>query len=511
MNFFAAMMLMAAPLWAQEAASQPKTEPVLEAEAPKAPEPKSEALKAPEAKAEAPEAPEPKPEAEKAPEPKAEAPKAHEPKPEAEKAPEPKAEAPKAHEPKPEAPKAKTLIRDRAREEGKAEAAFLKALLDSKDSEVPEAAVNEAFSLAARLAETPEGSEARLLAAALLRKKEEWQAAVTAYLGFLYEFPESDAAFRARQDFRELVDRRMPRKLKEPLMGLGQTPARFSRAERLAAMLKAAVEAAGAELYEPLLGEFARFRDRFPGYGEADKVQLWLADLHAKSGKYADSLHALNRLVAVYPQSSQLAQAQWNIAALYADNLKKYDKAVEAFQELARRHPKTPMVLPSMQRTAELLEERIKDYPAAVAAHERIVGLYPGSEGSLKALQNMARLQRDRLKAPQEAVAAFKRVAEAFGAPAAVEALKDAAIVARKSLKDYAQEAELKRLLATKFPDAEEAPETLFSVGEILEKDLKDDVKAKEAFQQVASKYPAHKLAKKAADRVAGIDKRSGQ
>ncbi|MBI4679508.1 MAG: tetratricopeptide repeat protein [Elusimicrobia bacterium] len=410
----------------------------------------------------------------------------------------------KAPEKAAEAPKAKA-------DKSAAELAFLKAILEDKDAKAIPEAVEEAVSLAGRNADGQVGAEARLLAAQLLQKGKEWKAAVVAYLSFLYEYPDADEASRAKRDYMGIVEKRMSRKSREALGGLVRVPDKPGKAERLSAMLRSLVETAGEELYEPIAEEFESFGERFPAYFETDKVQMALADLHTKASKYDEALHVLRRLAAVYPESGQVAQAQWNVAVLYADHLKKYDRAVEAFQDLAKRYPKTPIVMPSLERTAALLEERIKDFPSAADAYERIAKLYPRTEGALKALQSQARLQRDRLKQHQDAVATFKRVAEDFGAPAAVEALKEAAVVARKNLKDFGQEAELKKLLATKFPDAADAPEALFSVGEIYEGDLKDDAKAKEAFQQVASKYPTHRLAKKAQERVGKIDARSGQ
>ncbi|MBI5622780.1 MAG: tetratricopeptide repeat protein [Elusimicrobia bacterium] len=502
MNLLTVLMLCGAALRAQEPPPAGLAEPAVQVEE----------AKAPEAKVETEKPAEPKVEAEKPAEPMAEAPKkeeakAEEPKPEEAKAPEPKVEKAKAPEPKADETKAEEPPR---RTGPAAELAFLKAVLDDAAVEVTQGAVEEAFFLSSSQADAPEGQDARLLAAQLLRKKEDWKAAITAYLGFLYEHPEADAAFRARQEYRELVDKRLARKLKEGFMSLGQVPARYSRPERLSAMLRAVTDAAGDELYEPLLGEFERFRERYPSYPEGDKVQLALADLHAKKGEYKEALHALARLIAVYPQSGLKAQAQWGIASIYADHLKKYDRAVEFFQELTRRYPKTPMVLPSMQKTGELLEEKIRDYAAAAEIYGKIAHLFPRTEGAYKAMLSEARLQRDRLKAPADAVATFKRIAEDFAAPAAVEALTEAAVVARKALKDYGLEVELKKSLVNKFPDSAEAPEALFSVAEILEDDLKDDAKAKEAFQQFSSKYPTHKLAKKAAARVAAIDKRGG-
>ncbi|MBI5210311.1 MAG: tetratricopeptide repeat protein [Elusimicrobia bacterium] len=507
MNLLIALLISSCPLRAQTPPPADKPEKASEAEA------RPSAKQAPSAER-SDESPAPK--AEKAPdsEPKAsaQADKESAPAKPPEKAQDETPAPPKpAKEPSPKAEPAPAAPSPGGASAASSEAGFLKAALEDKDLAPAPEAVEEAMALAAHSPETPLGNQARLLAAQLLQKREEHEAAAVAYLSYLYEYADPDSAsnFQARRAYLELVDKKLARKIKQGLTDLAKVSTAASKADRLAAMLRGLVDAAGEKLYEPILAEFSRFKARFPAYKESDKVQMALADLHSKNSKYEEALHAFKRLIALHPESMQHPQALWSVAVLYADHLRKYDSAVQSFQELVKRYPKTPMVLPSLQRTAELLEQKIKDYPSAADAYEKIARLYPKTDGALKALQSSAVLQRDRLKNPAEAIATYKRLAEEFGPPAAVEALQEAAKVAGKSIKDFNLEAELRKLIASRFPDAAQAPEELFIVGELYEDSLKDDGKAKEAFERLASKYPAHKLAKKASDRVAKIEKRA--
>ena len=134
--------------------------------------------------------------------------------------------------------------------------------------------------------------------------------------------------------------------------------------------------------------------------------------------------------------------------------------------------------------------------------HERIIKAFPKTDGALKAFQAAARLQKEKLSSPAEAIAVYKRMAAHFRHPAAFEGLRAAAGIARKDLKDYKLEVELRQKAAADYPDAKETPEELFTAAEVLESDIKDLAAAKEAYQKVADQFPAHKLAKKAAERV---------
>jgi len=182
-------------------------------------------------------------------------------------------------------------------------------------------------------------------------------------------------------------------------------------------------------------------------------------------------------------------------------------EADPAFQELFERHPGAPEVLASLERTAQLLSEKLKQHGLAVEVLDRIVKLFPKSEGALKAFNSMARLQRDKLGQSAEAVKTYLRLAEQFG-PAGLEALQSAASVARRDLKDYAQEAALRRRIAADFPSAKEAASELLAAGEIYEGDLKDPAKALEVYKELSGKFPGTREARKASERAARLEKK---
>ncbi len=390
-----------------------------------------------------------------------------------------------------------------------AEWSFLKSAAEESNAEAAEEAMREAEAFAARRSEDELGVEARLLAATLRQRKGDNEGAAVALLQFIYEYPDSKLVFQAKRAYTELVEKKLSRKLRSPMSELVRPPEGGDKAQRLAALLERLGAQAVDDLYPPALEAFRQFQGRFPEHAGSDRLLIHLAQLHARNSRPGAALHALKRLLALHSGSPLRPQAYWQAGRIYADSLKEYNKAIDAFQELVDRHPQAPEVLPALESAAKLFEERLKSYDLSIEVYERIVKVFPRSEGALKALRAQARLQRERLKRPAEAVKTLRRVADDYRFPAGADALKEAAAIGRKDLNDYGLEVELRRKIASSYPDTAEATEQLYAAAEVLEDDLKDDSQAKAAYQEVVSKYPTHKLAKKASDRIAKIEKRS--
>lgn len=389
-----------------------------------------------------------------------------------------------------------------------AEWSFLKSSAEDANAEVREAVIGDLRIFVAHHPDSDLGEQAQLLLAGLLEKKGDHYEAAVEWLKFLYEYPQSKLGFQAKRSYLEMVDKQMGRKLKPVLNELVKTPEAPEKADRLAELLHKLSGQAGDSFYEPLETETRNFFTRFAEYVHGDAVLWDLALLREKNSKYAGAMLAYKKLLAVYPASANRAQAQWAVGELYGEHLKEYNKAIDAFSELVEGYPDSPQVLPALEKTAKLFEERLKSHDLAVDIHEKIIKLFPKTEGALKAFEARARLERERLSRPADAIKTYQRLAKDFHTPAGVAALQKAATIARKDLKDYNLEVELRRTIVSAFSDTQQAPEELFGVAEIYEDDLKDLDKAGEAYTEVSTKFPTHKLAKKAQDRLAKIEKK---
>jgi len=338
-------------------------------------------------------------------------------------------------------------------------------------------------------------------ALAMLAGQEDRRAAIVDWLHLAYEYPTSPLARQAKSEYLDLVKRKMTRRAQAAMSALVQTPESADLADRLAQVVYGLAESSGDALYEPAVAEARRFQVRFPAFHDGDRILWSLARLHLADGKNAAALMAYRQLAA-YRGSPYREQAQFAVGTLLADRLKKFKEAAEAFQEFITQFPQSAEIPRVLERLAVLYADRFDQPALAVETYERIIKGYPKSDYALKAFNGEAKLQRGRLKQPLEAMKTWQRLTEQFRYPEAVAALLAAAEIARKDLKDYKQEVELRMKIASDFPTATEASEQLYQAAQVTEHDLNDSSGAVKIYRQVIALVPADRLGRKARDRA---------
>lgn len=453
------------------------------------------------AEAPAPKAELPKPEAFKDEAPKAEPEKVEAPKPEASKAEEPKitVTSPKLEETKPLPPAAVKST------DVSGEWAFARSAAEDADAGVQDAADDELILFARRHPDAPQAPDALSALAAVRQKKGDWQGAAVALLRSVHEYPESKGALRTKSAYLELIEKKASRRQRQPLNDLVAVADLPSKADRLSALWQRAAVKAPDALYEPLAAEIREFSVRFPEHADGDKLQAALARLHAANGRPAAALLAWRKLLALFPASGLRALAQKEIGDLYAEPLRDPKKAIDAYQELFSAYPDAIEVQGGLESSARLFEEKLRQYDLAVEMDEKLVKGFARTPAALRALKAIARLQRERLAKPDEAIKTLLRISSLHGGQDGVDALLLSAEIARRDLKDYAREAELRSRVAADYASSKEAPQALYDAAAVYEGDLKETSKAIDAYRLLAEKFPAHKLGKKAADRAAKL------
>lgn len=466
----------------------------------------------PQAKAEEPQAKEEAKEEPKKEEPKPE-PKKEEPKPEpkAEPKPEPKAEPAPAPAPAPE-PKAKPAKAAKKAPKQLSPEEILAGIFQvlKSGAEDPNAELRGAAleSLRVFIQQNPD-AEGAPEALAMLARSEEYRAAMVDWLHLIYEYPKSGLVMKAKSEYLDLVNKKAGGKLKPGLGALAKSPEAEDKVERLAALVYGLAEKSGDVLYDAAAAEIRRFQVRFPDYKDNDRVLWSLAQLHLANGKYAAALMTYRELLA-YQGSAYREKAQFATAELFADKLKRYKEAVDAYQAFLEQYPDSLLVPDVLQRSALLYADKLDQAPLAVETYERIIKLYPKTESALKAFNAQAKLQREKLKDSDAAIKTYVRITEQFRYPQAAQALMSAADLARKDLKDYKREVELRAKIAEDFPLVKEAPEQLYQAAGVLEDDLKDLDSAVKMYQDVASKFAESKQGKKAGERANKLLQKKG-
>ncbi len=397
--------------------------------------------------------------------------------------------------PEPKAPvavKAPELVKNLGPEE---EWAFVKSAAEDPDAAVQDAAIDELNLFARRFPDAPQAAEALSALASLRAKKGDWPAALAIYL-------------RAKSSYLELVDKKASRKQRQALNDLASTIESAAKADRLSDLWQRAALMAPDSFYEPLADEIRSFSARYPLHAEGDKLQAALARVHAANAKPAAAALAWRKLLALYPASPLRPIALKSLGDLYADALRDPKKAIDAYQDLIANYPQAPEVLAAYESSARLFEEKLKQYDLSVDMHEKIVKGFPKTAGSLKSLKAIARLQRERLAKPDAAIKTLQRLSAMHAGQDGVDALLLAADVARKDMKNYKAEAELRQQIAADYPAAKETPEALYDAAVVYEEDVKDGGKALETYREVQSKFPNDKYGKKAisrADKLAAV------
>jgi tetratricopeptide (TPR) repeat protein len=355
------------------------------------------------------------------------------------------------------------------------ELAFLKEGLEDANQDVRAAALTDLKAFSIRV---PTAEAASLVAHTLTRAGDPAEAVVS-WLRLFHEFPEARES-QGRAAFNELVERKFGKKLKPALANLQEVKGKDA-SERLTNLAWALSASAAEFLYQPGV-ELAR---RLP---PSDKVQWSLAQLHAKKEMAADALLAYRKLLALYPTSSLRPEAQFALAEIYSEQLRDYRRGVKAYVDVADLYPESGQAPLALTRAAELYSAKLKEYGSAVSLYERLI---KHDAKQAKPYLAMAQIQRSLMRLPEEAIATYKRL----GTP---EAHRLAADTARKDLKNYNLEVDLRKL-------AGEA-EDFYAAAEIEEAELKIIDKAIETYREVAAKFGTHKLAKKASDRAAKLE-----
>ncbi|WP_038248079.1 tetratricopeptide repeat protein [Ghiorsea bivora] len=335
----------------------------------------------------------------------------------------------------------------------------------------------------------------------LLNQDEEEKAAVT-WLQVLYEYPQSETAISAKQRLLILIEKDWDDYTKE-ITAIINHKIKGEKTSRLLSLIKQLYKIDDKNLDNALADLQIQFLSRFPNYPYVDEVQILyahnIATTSAKSGVFA-----FEKLLTLYPNSAYRAEALLATADLQQKELKQYDEAVTNYKKLIREYPRHTLVKRAYKNLALIQMKHQKDYAGAVQSLNKIVQLFPKDEMSLWALQTAADLQEGKLKDPFSAVQSLRKLAKMFPnyEKEAVKALKDAAKIARKKLKDNNLYTQILQQVVKDFSKSEAAPRALYDLADFTEKKMNNRKDAQNYYLQLIRQYPTHKLAEKARKRL---------
>ena len=348
----------------------------------------------------------------------------------------------------------------------------------------------------------PIAAEALFLKGRIQLGQGDEELAAISWLQVLYEYPRSETAIGAKQRLLILIEKDWDDHAKD-INAIINHKIKGKKAARLVSLIRQLYKIDDKKLDQALAQLQIQFLYRFPNYRYVDEVQVLLAHnlatQSAKSGAFE-----FEKLLTLYPNSAYRAEALLATADLQLKPLKQYDKAVANYKNLIREYPRHKLVKNAYKNLALIQEKHQKDYAGAVQSLSKIIKLFPKDEMALWALQKTADLQESRLKDPKAAVYTLSKLAKMFPnhKKESIAALKDAAKIARKKLKDKDLYKQMQLQIVKEFSSSDAAPKALYALADFTEKKLDNRKDAQNYYLQLIRQYPEHKLAAKARKRL---------
>ncbi|MDQ7002088.1 MAG: tetratricopeptide repeat protein, partial [Ghiorsea sp.] len=347
----------------------------------------------------------------------------------------------------------------------------------------------------------PIAAEALFLKGRIQLDQGEEEKAAVAWLQALYEYPQAETAEGTKQRLFILLEKDWGDYTKE-ITAIANHKAEGDTTSRLLSLIKQLYKIDDEKLDKALAELQLQFLSRFPNYAYADEVEILYAhNISTRSAK--SGIFVFEKLLTLYPNSAYHAESLLATADLQA-SLKRYDAAAKNYKKLIHDYPQHKLVKRAYKSLATIQEKEQEDYVGAVQSLNNIVKLFPEDVMSLEALQTIAELQAGKLKDPRSAIQSLRKIAKMFPSheKEAIQALKDAARIARRRLKDYTLYTQILQQVVSSFSKTDAAPRALYDLADFTENKLKNRKDAQNYYLQLIREYPKHKLAEKARKRL---------
>jgi TolA-binding protein len=208
-----------------------------------------------------------------------------------------------------------------------------------------------------------------------------------------------------------------------------------------------------------------------------------------------------NKIAALYPASSQLANSKLLLAKIYADDLKQYNTAINIYQSVADKFPNSEWAAKSLQSMADIAQ-RQKQYMLALEVYDRIIKTYPADEFAYEAMTAKAKIYRKELDRPKKAINVYKQINTDFKGDKGVDALMQAAEIAGSDLKDYNMQVSTYGVIAGSYPNHSNTPNVIYKMAYLYERQLDNPEKAIALYKKVISRYKGNSAAVQAQKRL---------
>ena len=110
-------------------------------------------------------------------------------------------------------------------------------------------------------------------------------------------------------------------------------------------------------------------------------VELWNdGQKHRSEDKLKESIVCYRTIINKYPSDNFAAQAQFQIADIYLNDVKDFDFAVDEFQKVVDKYPNNDLSKKSIFMIAYIYNNYLNAYSDAIATYNLFRKMYPNDE-----------------------------------------------------------------------------------------------------------------------------------
>lgn len=356
--------------------------------------------------------------------------------------------------------------------------------------------------------EQPDSAEALAIAAELFRLRKDYAHEALCLARIRYLYGESAGSTGAAERLKKLANGELQDEAKA-LAVLAEGSAATDPQLRHQQLVRDLAALTGKGFSPLVREECDRYLERFADGAGAEAILALREELYQREKRYEPFAAGLRRLVRLYPDSPERPQRLVTLAEVLTTQLEQHSAALTTFEEVFTAYPTAPEALRAYERSATITAEELKRYPQAVELLKRIVELYPRADAARAALKYQAALQV-KSKDYQGAIAAWLQLDDMFPASDdGVAALVSAAGLARTYLEDYGQQIAIQQRLIDEYAKRDEALQARLERAQTLEEKLGRRAEALAGYEELANGYAGHPVADKARSRLERLRKKS--
>ncbi len=241
--------------------------------------------------------------------------------------------------------------------------------------------------------------------------------------------------------------------------------------------------------------ELEKLTTRFPGWAKAAEIQFRMGEMYVVRKDFQKAREAIKKVIINYPEKTELcARARFTIGKLNEKD-GEWEKALVEYNIIIERFPNTftglqiPLYIADYYQKNRLKKMSKRSYEKAVRFYQNIIDKNPYSR-NVSVVHKMMALAYSKQKKWKEFVGVLQKFAQKYpDAEAAPEALYSAAAIYSNALGKSDKAEEIYRKITEKYPKSERVKDVILGIGNLFLKEGNIDA-AREEYERIRQMYP---------------------